>query len=68
MMSNYIYKTIHLFKQSKDLIVTSLHPNFYVKKYWRERVLVLEIQNQMLWPKFQVFLLLEFDNSDYLGK
>ena len=37
-MSTYTYKTLHRFKKSKDLTVTSLYTNFYVKKYWHERV------------------------------
>ena len=44
-MSTYTDKTLHRFKQSKDLVIL-LH-TIFCKKKDRERVLVLEIENNI---------------------
>ena len=59
-------KTLCQFKESKDLTGASLYNNFYVKKNWHERVLVLQIENNISQPKLLVFLQLgcKFNKSD----
>ena len=47
-----MYKTLHRFKYSKDPTIL-LYTIFFVKKDWHERVLVLEIENNI--TKIPVF-------------